>query len=147
MSRTSDAVEKFLQGYACTQVILTQYCEQFDLNPDTAMKLAAGFAAGMRMGKTCGAVTGAYMVLGLKYSGENCDQPEGRKNVYNAVCEFTEKFIRITGTVECKELLGCDVDTEAGMQEARQKDLFKTICPKFVRISAEILDEMIQKEK
>lgn len=147
MNRASDAVEKFLQGYACSQAILTQYCERFDLNPGVAMKVAAGFAAGMRMGKTCGAVTGAYMVLGLKYSDENCDQPEGRKSAYNAVCEFTDKFIRITGTIECKELLGCDVSTEAGMQEAGQKDLFKTICPKFVRVSAEILEEMMQKEE
>lgn len=143
MNRIDGAFDKFLEGYACSQAILTQYCEPFGLDRDIAMQLAAGFAAGMRMGGTCGAVTGAYMVLGLQYSDENCDKPEGRKQVYQVVCEFTERFAKIHGTVDCKALLGCDISTQAGMQTAMQKNLFKTICPKYVKTAAALLEEMI----
>lgn len=143
MSRITGAFDKFLGGYACSQAILTEYCELFGLDRDTAMKLAAGFAAGMRMGETCGAVTGAYMVLGLRFANENCEVPEGRKKVYDAVRKFTERFAGIHGTVECKALLDCDVGTETGMQKAVQNNLFKTVCPKFVKTSAELLEEMI----
>lgn len=144
MSRIANAVNNFLEEYACSQAILSAYCELFNLNRETALKLSAGFAGGMRMGKTCGAVTGAYMVLGLKLAEQNCEKPEGRKRIYEAVCEFTKKFEEINGTVNCKELLGCDISTADGMQTAKQQNLFKTICPEFVKDSAELLEKMIE---
>lgn len=50
----------------CAQAILSTYCEAFGLERNLALRLAQGFGGGMaHMGKTCGAVTGAYMVLGL----------------------------------------------------------------------------------
>ncbi len=36
----------------------------------TALKIASGLGGGMAMGKTYGAVTGAYMVPGLKIQSE-----------------------------------------------------------------------------
>jgi len=39
------------------------------LDRETALKVAGAFGAGMaRTGGTCGSVTGALMVIGLKYS-------------------------------------------------------------------------------
>jgi C_GCAxxG_C_C family probable redox protein len=145
MSEINNTVNKFLEGYACSQAILSEYCDLFDLNHETALKLAAGFAGGMRMGGTCGAVTGAYMVLGLKFSDQNCEKAEGRKNVYKAVFEFTEKFEEINGSVNCKDLLGCDISTPEGMQVAKEKHLFQTVCPKFIKASAGILEKVFEK--
>jgi C_GCAxxG_C_C family probable redox protein len=145
MSRINNAVNKFLEGYACSQAILSEYCDLFDLNHETALKLAAGFAGGMRMGGTCGAVTGSYMVLGLKFSDQNCEKAEGRKNAYKAVGEFTEKFEEINGSVNCKDLLDCDISTPEGMQVAKEKHLFQTVCPKFIKASADILETMFEK--
>jgi C_GCAxxG_C_C family probable redox protein len=145
MSRINNAVNKFLDGYACSQAILSEYCDLFDLNHETALKLAAGFAGGMRMGGTCGAVTGAYMVLGLKFSDQNCEKAEGSKNVYKAVSEFTEKFEEINGSVNCKDLLDCDISTSEGMQVAKEKQLFQTVCPNFIKTSADILETMFEK--
>ena len=147
MNRISIAVNNFFEEYACSQAILSAYCEPFDLYRETALKLSAGFAGGMCMGKTCGAVTGDYMVLGLKFGDPNCEKPEGRKRVYKAVGEFTKKFEEINGTVNCKDLLGCDVSTPEGMQTAKQQNLFKTICPKFVKDSAELLERMLEESK
>ena len=76
MHRISNAVNKFSNGYACSQAILSEYCERFNLDVETALKLAAGFAGGMRYGGTCGVVTGAYMVLGLHFGTQNCERPE-----------------------------------------------------------------------
>jgi hypothetical protein len=46
------------------------YGRRFGLDRDVAMRIASGFAAGMRMAETCGAITGAIMVLGLRHATE-----------------------------------------------------------------------------
>lgn len=142
MDRKSKAVEKFLQGMACSQAILSEYGTVFGLSSETAMKIAAGFAAGMRRANVCGAITGAYMTLGLKYSGQNCQESAGRKDVYKAIAEFNQEFEKIHGTLSCKELLGCDISTPEGMKTAIESNLFKTICPKFLGDAADLLEKI-----
>ena len=146
MDRINNAVEKFNKGYACSQAIFTEYCGLFTVDHETALKLSAGFAGGMRNGKTCGAVTGAIMVLGLKFGNQNCDKADGRKNVYDAVVEFTKRFEQLYGSTDCKELLGCNVGTAEGMRKAKEENLFFTLCPKYVKSAAEILETMLNKK-
>jgi C_GCAxxG_C_C family probable redox protein len=145
MNRIYNAVNKFSDEYACSQAILTEYCERFGLDYHIALKLASGFAGGMRMGKTCGAVTGAYMVLGLNFGDSNCEKMEGRKDVYKAVCDFTKLFIEIHGSVECADLLGHDISTTEGMQVVKDLRIFQTICPNFVKTAANLLEQLIDK--
>lgn len=66
MDRVSEAVELFRSGAACSQAILGAYARTVGIDRATAMRMASGFAGGMRLGETCGAVTGAFMVLGLR---------------------------------------------------------------------------------
>ena len=62
------AVACFKEGFNCSQAVLSSFDDDFGLDKDMALKLAAGFGGGMgRMAQTCGAVTGAYMVIGLKH--------------------------------------------------------------------------------
>ena len=51
MGNDSEAVQKFLDGNVCSQAVLGHYCERFNLDRSTALKIAAGFGAGMQMGK------------------------------------------------------------------------------------------------
>lgn len=143
MSRVDDAVQCFCRGAACSQAIVSQYGPLVGLPAEQGMKLASGFAGGMRMAQTCGAVTGAFMILGLKYAGPDCDQRAGRDKIYAAVQEFATKFQQRNHTVACKELLGCDISEPQGLQRATQQGLFRTICPKLVQDAAEILEEML----
>ncbi len=143
MSRVDDAVNCFCRGAACSQGILGTYGPLVGLPSELGMKLASGFAGGMRLAQTCGAVTGAFMVLGLKHAGPNCDQRDGRNEVYAAIRQFAAKFQQRNNTVVCKELLGCDISTPEGSQKATKEGLFRTICPRLVQDAAEILDEML----
>ncbi|MBP7054004.1 MAG: C_GCAxxG_C_C family protein [Phycisphaerae bacterium] len=143
MSRVDDAVQCFCGGAACSQAIVAHYGPLVGLPAEQGIRLASGFAGGMRLAQTCGAVTGAFMVLGLKYAGPNCDRRDGRERVYAAIREFAEKFQQRNHTVVCKELLGCDISTPQGTQRATQEGLFRTICPKLVQDAAEILEEML----
>jgi len=143
MSRVDDAANWFCRGAACSQAILGTYGPLVGLPVEQGVKLASGFAGGMRLAQTCGAVTGAFMVLGLKHAGDNCDQRDGRNNVYAAIREFTAKFQQRNTSVVCKELLGCDISSPEGLQKATNEGLFRTICPRLVQDAAEILEEML----
>jgi C_GCAxxG_C_C family probable redox protein len=96
----------------------------------------------MGTGGICGAVTGAYMILGFLV-GEDEDERRARFKTYELVDEFARRFEARRGTLLCKTLLGgVDLGTEAGRKEAADKNLFREICPGFVRDAAEILDEI-----
>jgi C_GCAxxG_C_C family probable redox protein len=125
----------------CAQAMLSVYGAGFGLDNETAVKLASCFGAGMgRMGETCGAVTGAFMVLGLTYDSK--DQ-KARDKAYALVKKFRDKFVVRNGSIRCKDLLGYDINTEEGMKMIKEKKLTAAICPKIDQDAAEILEEIL----
>jgi hypothetical protein len=46
-----------------------------------------------------------------------------REPVYEAVKEFNAEFERRHRTLICRDLLGCDIRTEGGMQAAKERGL------------------------
>jgi C_GCAxxG_C_C family probable redox protein len=142
-AKSEQAVERFRKGFNCSQAVLSSYSEQFGLDCEKAFKVATGFGGGMRMGSTCGAVSGAFMVLGLKYGNTTAEDKEGKANTYKKVEEYIKRFKVRNDSVMCRELLGCDLSTPEGMKEAKDKGLFSTICPKIVQDAVEILEEMM----
>jgi C_GCAxxG_C_C family probable redox protein len=143
MDSVDRAVACYKEGFNCSQAVLSVYGCQFGLGGETALKLACGFGGGMRMGQVCGAVTGAFMVIGLKYGQAEAVDKESKERTYRLVKEFGDKFSSRNGSVICKELLGCDISTREGMKTAREKDLFNSFCPKMVQDAAEILEDML----
>ena len=122
----------------CAQAVLTAYCEELGLDRAAALKLARGFGGGMgRTGKTCGAVSGAYMVLGLREAAQG---REGIEAVYAQIKELNRKFIELHGSTECTSLLGRDLSTPDGLVIARSEGLFTSVCPQFVRTAVELLE-------
>ena len=136
MTRAEEAVELFDAGRCCSQAVLAVFSEGLGLSRENAFKVASGFGGGMRMAETCGAVTGAFMVLGLKFGPD-------KEKVRLRVEELIKKFKMINGSVNCKELMGCDITTKAGQDMAREKNLFDTTCVKLIRDAVEILEEMV----
>jgi len=144
MNKVENAVEQFDKGFNCSQAVLSSYCEQFGLDEKTALKIATGFGGGMHIDGTCGAVTGAFMVLGLKYGNTSAEDQVTKENVYVKVIKFSKRFNDEHGSTQCHELLGCDISTREGLEIARQKGVFSVICPKLVKHAAEILEEMCE---
>lgn len=143
MSQIEDAVSRFAEGYNCSQAALSAYAERFCLDGETALMIASGFGGGMgRMAGTCGAVTGAFMVLGLKF-GTVSPKPEAKERIYERIREFARQFQARNGSIECRALLDCDISTPEGLTRARDEKMFTKVCPKFVRDAAEVLEEML----
>ncbi len=145
MKRSEIAEAKFLEGYNCAQSVLYAFCDDLNFDKNIAMKLASGFGAGMgRKEEVCGAVSGGIMVIGLKYGrGENQDSTL-TKQTYQKTYELMDKFSEKNGSFICRELLnGCDLTTQEGQKEFKEKDLLNKVCKKCVTSAVEIIEEII----
>lgn len=140
MEKSKQAIENF-KSLNCAQSVLLSYAKELNLNEITAIKISAGFGGGMAMAETCGAVTGAYMVLGMKIQGEGKTIQEIKAETKLAVKKFNELFIAKHGSLKCKKLLGVNISTPEGSDEANEKDLFNTICTNLVGSAADILEK------
>jgi C_GCAxxG_C_C family probable redox protein len=144
LSRAEEAKKQFEKGFHCAPAILSTYSEQFGLEKALALKIACGFGAGIgRMGKTCGAVTGALMVIGLKHGQVNLADEESSQRTYTLVKEFIDRFTAIHSSIECKELIGYDLSNSGELKSARDSGVFQNKCPNFVYDSALILEEVL----
>jgi C_GCAxxG_C_C family probable redox protein len=142
------AVAHFTQGFNCAQAVLLAHGPRLGIDADHCLRLAAPFGAGMaRTGSTCGAVTGALMVIGLKLGHTVADDLTTKEKCYEVSRDFLEKFRERHGSVICKELLGLDPGTPEGLAEVKARDLHTTICTGLVRTAAELLDEGLAEAK
>jgi C_GCAxxG_C_C family probable redox protein len=144
LSKAEEARKQFEKGYLCAPAVLSTYSEQLGLEKALALKMACGFGAGIgRMGRTCGAVTGAVMVIGLKHGQVNLADAESREKTYTLVKEFVDRFIARHGSIECRELIGYDLSNSSDLKSARESGVFQNKCPSFVYDSARILEDVL----
>ena len=123
------AIALFDEGYACSQAVLLTFTNQFDLDERTAKLISSTFGGGMgRLREKCGAVTGGFMVLGLKYGNENPKDMETKLTAYRKVRDLNHLVLDIHGTSNCSEILK-KFATEADVAERKHH---KIICRKVV---------------
>jgi len=142
-NRPEYASEQFLRSMNCSQAILETYAPSMGMSEAMARRVAAAFAGGMGMGTECGAVTGAFMVIGLKHGKVTDKDEEADKKTFTALAEFVKEFKSRHDHIRCSALLGVDMSTPEGIQEAERKGLFTSLCPRLVHSAAEILDKIL----
>ncbi|HEA70616.1 MAG TPA: C_GCAxxG_C_C family protein [archaeon] len=134
----------FIEGFTCGQAVLSTYGTQFGLDRQLALKLATGLGGGLAcLGKTCGAVNGALMVIGLKFGRSKLEDIEAKEETYKVTQDFIKRFETINDSIICRDLLGCDISSIEGMNYAEKNDLFKVRCPQFVEDSSKILETIL----
>ena len=148
MNRVDQAVSVFEEGFLCSQAILSVYAKGLGLDEETALKLAAGFGGGMAgAGQTCGAVTGALMVIGLALGHAAAEDKAQKAIAYHTVKRFVGAFEKKHGSVNCTGLLGYDLGDPEGYRKAKESGVFTTACPKFVGSAASILERVLEKDR
>jgi C_GCAxxG_C_C family probable redox protein len=145
MTKSSEAVACFKGGFSCTQALLSSFSEELGMDRETACKVASGFGGGVgRTGNICGAVSGAILVIGLKYGKaipENCAE---RDRTYELVQEFVREYTALHGSVNCTELLGYDLSNPEAYAEAQEKRVAAQKCPKLVEDAVLVLEKIIK---
>jgi len=144
MEPSQKAIRYHDAGCNCAQAVLAAFADRFDIPLPQALKVAASFGGGMgRSGEVCGAVTGALIVLGLVYGASTPADRESKMLTYQKAHAFMEEFRRRQGEIHCSALLGMDISTEEGWQQARETNRFKTVCTPLIESAAKLLQEMI----
>ena len=144
MDKTDQAVNLFKQSYSCSQSVFSVYAKDLGVDMDIAHKIAGAFGGGMaRMGETCGAVTGAFMAIGLKYGKTDPEDKAAQEKKYDDVRTFVDRFKSIHGSIVCRELTGCDLGTPEGLNEFKEKNIHETHCVRYVKDAVDMLERLI----
>ena len=145
--KTERATQLHEQGYGCAQAVLTSYASDFGLDESLALKLATGFGSGMgRMCEVCGALTGAFMVIGLKYGKEKSDGTRygtETETTYRLVSDLAGKFQEKNGSIYCRDLIGHNLMDPTEREKVVELGLFKTTCRKCILDAVELLEETL----
>ena len=140
--KQKEAEKYFSSGYNCSQSVLSVFSKELGIDKNMATKLATGFGGGMKKGEVCGAVTGALMVIGLKYGTSENANEEAKQNASVKVLAFQEEFVKQNGSLLCKTLLGYNLSVEDELKIIEEKGLFRSICPDLVKCSVAIVEEL-----
>lgn len=144
MNHVDKAQKYFSNNFNCSQAVFTTFATEMGINEELALKIATQFGGGARKGEMCGAVSGALMVLGLKYGHCHAQNDEEKANAYRIAEDFMNRFIEKNGTVVCRELLEYDVSKPEDMEKIKELNLFKTRCPEMIRCATEIVEEIMR---
>ena len=144
MTNADGALALFKEGFSCSQAVLAAYAEGLGLDRELALRIAQPFGGGIaKSGDWCGAVTGAFLVIGLKYGRVRANDAAAKDKTYALVQEFILRFKARHGTARCNELLGCDIATLEGQKTIEDKKLHQTVCEDLIRDAAAILDQIL----
>ncbi len=146
--RSEIAVEKFLEGYNCAQSVVYSFSDDLGIDKDQALKIACGFGSGMgRNEEVCGAVTGGIIVIGTKYGRGEKDDRAATELTYAKTRELMGRFSEKRGTFICRNLLeGCELTSEEGRKQFKEKDLQNKTCKLCVQDAVDILEVVIWAE-
>ena len=140
--RVQKTMAAFRGGLSCSQAMLTTYGAIYDFDHEDALRIARGFGGGMgRLSETCGAVSGAFMVMSLSFTGTD---KQTKEENYALMQEFSKRFKAEHGSLNCGVLLGCDLNAAEGQAYFRENGLMQSHCELYVQHAAEILEELLK---
>ncbi len=141
MNKREKAIELFLEGYNCAQAVFAAFSEDFGLDRETALKLSSTFGAGMGgLKEVCGALSGAFMALGLSEGYTSPDAKEEKAATYKKVSSLAEEFKAKHGSLLCREL----VSKVSSPTYKLPEEFKKRPCAVLVGDAAEILENHLK---
>lgn len=143
MDHAEKAVAFYNQKFNCSQGIFAAFAPELGIDEKTALKLGTNLGSGARSAQICGAVSGALLVLGLKYGHCEVGDMESKFHSYSKAEDFLHRFREKRGTIVCRELLGLDLTKPEDMKVIQEQNIFYTTCVDIVRCAAETLDEIM----
>ena len=134
----------FKEGANCAQAVLGAFADECGLTREQALMLGSSFGGGMgRLREVCGAVSGMFMVAGLKLGYSDIQSKTDKDRHYARIQKLAEEFKNHTGanSIICRELLGLSKGSDSPVSETRTAEYYrKRPCAELVGIAAEIIE-------
>jgi C_GCAxxG_C_C family probable redox protein len=147
MRKFEIAAEYMKKGYNCAQSILKAYAGDVGMNEEDAVRLASTLGGGVgRNGQICGAVSGAALIIGMKFGTIKPADFPAKEKANNKTNELLERFRAEHKSISCKELISYDLKNPTELQKARNAGVFIQKCPLFVLSAGMILESIINSE-
>lgn len=142
--KVQDALARFDSGFNCAQAVCSAFAPALGLDERLALKVAQAFGGGIaHRGETCGALSGAIIVLGLKYGKVEASDDAARDQTYAKVGQLFDGFAARHGSCLCRDLTGYNLSDPEQYLAAKEAAVFKRACPGYVRDAAEILEGLL----
>ena len=145
-TRAEEAAEIFRSGYPVPRQSAS-HSRMISASTDrpTALKLSCALGGGMaHTGNTCGAVSGALMVIGMKYGRTSPDDLASRDRSDELAQKFIREFRRRHHSVNCTELVGHDLSDPARARGGPgEEGVPYPVYEVFVRDAGEILETIL----
>ncbi len=133
--------ELFESGLFCAEGVLQAVAEHLGISSPLIPRIATGFCGGMaRTSGLCGAFTGGVMALGLAHGRDRAG--ERIRPAYKRTARFARAFEVRFGSLQCKEILGCDLSTPEGRARFEMEELAMTVCLKVTAEAAALAAEI-----
>ena len=133
MSKKVERAKELRSGtcgsYNCAQAVLIPTAEEMGLDKEEATKLAKYLGVGMKLGSTCGAVTGGLMALGLAGADD----------------ETVTEYLRIMRERHDGSNLNCPDLLKRNQEQVRMEK--KVHCDGMICESIEVVEEVLAKKK
>lgn len=140
MNYKEKATAYFNQGYNCCQAVVLAFHQELGMDKETALKLASSFGAGMGgLREVCGAVSGMFMVAGLKQGYTGAKDMDGKNAHYQLIQDLAEEFKQKHPSIICRELLGAQEAAQKTPQARTDAYYKKRPCGELVGCAAEIV--------
>lgn len=134
MTKKELAISLHDQKYNCAQSVACAFAEDLNIDPQILFKLLEGFGLGMGCTQgTCGAISGAIALLGLKSSDGNLEAPATKAQTYQLSKELLLKFQEKNGATICRDLKG--IETGKVLRS----------CPECIEDAVELVEEILKK--
>lgn len=135
-TRVEETIKKHDKGYNCAQAVACTYCDLVGVDEETMFRATEALGLGMGgMAGTCGAVSGACVLAGMKRSTGNLEKPDSKAESYKLSREIVRQFLAQNQSVVCRELKG----VESGK--------VLRACPDCIRDAAAIAEKVLFSEE
>ena len=127
--------------YNCTQSLLLVYCEDYNISKETAAQMTALLGSGIaKQGEICSVLIEALAILGLKSKKDFLSDPNENVEMMIKVKDFVNKFVSMAGGLKCRDLLGCDPNSEAGALYIANNNIKEKVCKKVIVETINLLE-------
>ena len=135
---------QFCEGIDCAQVVVRYFADYLNIDKELITKFASPFTGGMYKGMACGAVTGAYIVLGVKYGHSKPNEGDKKVALVKKMFEFDSKFKEKQSSIVCEDILGDNI--AENLEKIEKENTMQKKCPQAVNDAIDILEEMFAQE-
>ncbi len=145
-NKSEQAKKMFHEGYNCAQSVFCTFCEELNIDLETALKLSSSFGGGMgRLREVCGAVSAMFMIAGFKYGYTEPNNDDVKTEHYTRIQNLANEFRRKHKTIICRELLGLEKEPLSPIPDKRTEQYYQNRpCENFIADAAQIIDNYIK---